>query len=413
VEIDPEFAMAHRKIAVILQNNGLDPDRADSAAARAYRLRDRLTEREQGLAEAYYFEVVLDDPGRAELAYERVLDRYPDDLTALNNLGVNAFSWGDFDAAAARMEQVRDGPFETQLTWENLGIIYGALDRLEQAHAALDSAEARYGEPQYGRRNQLEALERNWAESHRLSEDWGTLISGNSAAQASRLTQMAVADLARGKWREAMLHFDDAEEIALAAERWNVYLTQPILTRASAHFGMLGDRDGARRILLDAIARVPGQWMTTNFGSTFVAAALVMTGAEAEAEAAMAWYRSQYTDTRGRGFQYADTNYRAIAALAAGEAEESVRQFRTVYERLWPCGSACAGLIEYGLALEAVGRTDAAIEVLENQLGHWVTGAEGAVIPLEPLALDRLGHLYEARGDYAAAAEAYERLLGA
>ena len=411
VEIDPGFAMAHRKIAVILRNTGIDPQRGDSAAALAYQMRDRLTERERGLAEAYYFELVLDDPERSQLAYERVLDRYPDDLAALNNMGVTAYIWGDYETAREKMEQLRDGPFESHLTWQNLGLIYTALQRYEDADAALDSAEVRFELNQFQRRAQIHASQRGWSAAHVALDDWATESTGNPVSQVQSLTGMAITDLARGRWREAMLHLDDAEEVAVAAERWTLLLTQPVLTRARAHFGMLGDRETARSIVLEATGRVPGPWMATNFGSIFLVSELALFGGTEPAEEAMEWYRAQYPDTRGRGFQYGDNVYRAHAALAADDAEAAVRHFRTVFERLWPCEPACGGLIPYGLALEQVGRTDDAIATLEAQLDHWAPGLEGAVIPFEPLALDRLGHLYESKGDYAAAADAYQRLL--
>ena len=88
IELDPEFAMAYRKLGVELGNLGMDPDRALEALTRAYELRSRLTDRERGLAEAYYFTTAEPDDARAAEAYERVLSQYPDDPTALNNLAL-------------------------------------------------------------------------------------------------------------------------------------------------------------------------------------------------------------------------------------------------------------------------------------------------------------------------------------
>ena len=94
VELDPDFAMAWRKIAVVLSNNGLDPVRMRDASTRAFDLRRRLTAREAGLAEANYRTSVEDNPEGAIDAYYRLLDRYPDEWTAMNNAGVNLIFLG-------------------------------------------------------------------------------------------------------------------------------------------------------------------------------------------------------------------------------------------------------------------------------------------------------------------------------
>ena len=48
--------------------------------------------------------------------------------------------------------------------------------------------------------------------------------------------------------------------------------------------------------------------------------------------------------------------------------------------------------------------------MLEGTLDRYALGTVGEVVPLIPLALDRLARLYEAEGDLEAAAGAYARL---
>jgi Flp pilus assembly protein TadD/tRNA A-37 threonylcarbamoyl transferase component Bud32 len=88
VALDTAFAMGHRMLGRILLNRGDAQARATDALVRAYRQRSQLTERERYLTEATYYEEVTDDPDRAETAYRALLESYPDDRTALNNLGV-------------------------------------------------------------------------------------------------------------------------------------------------------------------------------------------------------------------------------------------------------------------------------------------------------------------------------------
>ncbi len=84
LELDPEFAMAWRKLAVVLVTAGGDhPGQRQAAAKRAWELRDRLTERERYLATAYYHQEVTGDLDAEMRAYQSVLDKYPDDRSSL------------------------------------------------------------------------------------------------------------------------------------------------------------------------------------------------------------------------------------------------------------------------------------------------------------------------------------------
>src|SRR5439155_8814522 len=55
LSLDTTFAMAHRKLAVVLTNSGAAPSRVAEAATKAFRHRDRLTPLERYLAEAFYY----------------------------------------------------------------------------------------------------------------------------------------------------------------------------------------------------------------------------------------------------------------------------------------------------------------------------------------------------------------------
>jgi tetratricopeptide (TPR) repeat protein len=83
---DSTFAMAYRKLGVVLLNTGQDSAQWAEAFTRAHDLKDRLTERERYLADASYEEYVKGDQEAAIGSYRSALDRYPDDRIALNNL---------------------------------------------------------------------------------------------------------------------------------------------------------------------------------------------------------------------------------------------------------------------------------------------------------------------------------------
>src|SRR6266699_3842964 len=88
IALDTTFAMAHRKLAVVLNNTGGAPSRIAEAAAQAFRHRDRLTPLERDLAEAFYYYQAEFDRAKVESAYRSALELDPENYVALNNLAL-------------------------------------------------------------------------------------------------------------------------------------------------------------------------------------------------------------------------------------------------------------------------------------------------------------------------------------
>src|SRR2546430_9852223 len=76
--------------------------RSEAALTRAFRLRDRLTFRERKLTESSYYSDVAGELDSAVTALESLLQEYPDDAWAINNLGVMQEFAGDATAAEDR-----------------------------------------------------------------------------------------------------------------------------------------------------------------------------------------------------------------------------------------------------------------------------------------------------------------------
>ena len=143
LKLDSTFAMAWRKLGVVLGNNTLDNARKIEAVRRAYQLRDRLPERERLITTAYYYNDVEIDVDRQIQAYEQVLARWPDDATSLNNLAL-AYAWkGRFaDAARVARHGVETSP-STSVLWTNLieaQILGGDLAAAESSLAGMAQA---------------------------------------------------------------------------------------------------------------------------------------------------------------------------------------------------------------------------------------------------------------------------------
>src|SRR2546426_9437299 len=89
IGLDTGFAMAYRKLGVVLNNTGAGPSRVAEAATQAFRHRDRLTPLERYLAEAfYYYRGAEFDRAKVERAYRSALELDPENFVALNNLAL-------------------------------------------------------------------------------------------------------------------------------------------------------------------------------------------------------------------------------------------------------------------------------------------------------------------------------------
>jgi aspartate beta-hydroxylase len=78
--------------------------------------------------------------GEAETSYRRILQKAPDQFEALNFVAVCALSRGDLASAQRDLEHAaRLAPEEAEI-WKNLGIVYLAQQRREEALGAFDHA---------------------------------------------------------------------------------------------------------------------------------------------------------------------------------------------------------------------------------------------------------------------------------
>lgn len=87
VAVDPHFAMAYRKLAVELDRLGsAHHAKALEATDSAFRNRERLSDRDRFLTMGAYYQNV-GEAEKAVAAYRAVLEQYPREIQALNNLG--------------------------------------------------------------------------------------------------------------------------------------------------------------------------------------------------------------------------------------------------------------------------------------------------------------------------------------
>jgi tetratricopeptide (TPR) repeat protein len=145
IALDSTFAGAYRGLATALGNMAVDPVGQDSALARAYRYRDRLTERERLFTTATYFTGLGQDRRQAAAAYEGILALDSTNAGALNNYGLVLVSLREFDRAEVMFRRafaLRPAPGPAM----NLATALRGQGRLAAAESTLTAARARWPE---------------------------------------------------------------------------------------------------------------------------------------------------------------------------------------------------------------------------------------------------------------------------
>jgi tetratricopeptide (TPR) repeat protein/class 3 adenylate cyclase len=142
IRLDPNFALAYLALGTSYANLG-ETVQAAQNTKKAYELRERVSEREKLYIESYYHWVVTGDLEKARQAYELWAQTYPRDASAPGNLGVIYFNLGQYDKALEETRQAfRLGP-ASGLRYSNSVIAYLFLNRLEEARATAEEAQAK------------------------------------------------------------------------------------------------------------------------------------------------------------------------------------------------------------------------------------------------------------------------------
>jgi serine/threonine protein kinase len=138
-ELDPNFAMAYARMAVMYSNTR-EPEQGIRYTKKAYSLIDRVTERERlYITSGYNFRVTRDLQKTTE-AYQLYARTYPRDITPHINLGVQYAAAGEYEKAIQEyLEAIRVDP-RVATSYSNLVGSYTILDRYDEAKAMAGKA---------------------------------------------------------------------------------------------------------------------------------------------------------------------------------------------------------------------------------------------------------------------------------
>ncbi|HKW39607.1 MAG TPA: protein kinase, partial [Gemmatimonadales bacterium] len=148
--LDTSFAMAYRKLAVVIGNTGGSSTRVAAASTAAFRHRDRLPPLERNLTTAFYHWTVDWNPEQVEQAYRSALELDPENGIALNNLALllqRQRRWAEAESLVVRGIRVTGGSMsamyinaiEAQVSQGNFTAAVRTVDQLASQHGALAS----------------------------------------------------------------------------------------------------------------------------------------------------------------------------------------------------------------------------------------------------------------------------------
>jgi tetratricopeptide (TPR) repeat protein/predicted Ser/Thr protein kinase len=398
VSRDTAFAMAWRKLGVAFRNRRQERARAVEALTKAFQHRDRLTDRERYMTLGSYYSLVTYEQDKAITAYRTLLDTYPNDTWALNNLALLYSELRDYVQAEELARRALELDSLNARHYTNVVAAQGSRGMFDEAAATLERmSEKLPGHPSVnwysalvasarGEYDVAEAHVRALRDARRGSLYWRARTSG------------MLADLARvrGRLADAERYLRDAmaanEERGLAAE----YLYSAVdLARLDVWFRDARDRGlrqveaALHRYPLDSITALdrPYLWLAQfyAFAERPDRARVLLTEYEAAIDVGLRrdvppWLQI----TQG------------IVALAEGRFREAIAEFRRLADE-----SACpiCPLPDLGRAYDLTGETDSVIVIYERYLTTpwlWRLGWDSNNLAL---IYERLAELYEQRGE--------------
>jgi tetratricopeptide (TPR) repeat protein len=405
LRFDSTFAMAWRKLAVVLSNAQIDPTREINAATRAYELRDRLPERERLVTTAFYYSNVELDHDKTISAYEQVLERWPDDIPALNNIALEYFTKRRFqDAERVTRHGVTVSP-NTAVLWANLLRAQGLQGHFDAADSTLErwAAAAPEARIRFISGFQLALARGDYARAWQYADSSGRLEQAN--LQAASRAQKSFLFTLGGRLAEAGRLRREATEINVRRG-----------ARADAYFGTAGTSGAAGQDLwfrgradraiqrMDSVLRkhpldsLPPASRPYLMLAQFYAQA----GDVARAERFVQDYEREVPEVLRTG----DSDRflaQGMIALAGDRAADALTAFRTYRDRE---GCTLCYLFEMGRAFDALEQPDSALAMFEAIATLPDMGPAGRPATL-PLSYHRLGELFEAKGDREKAIEYY------
>ena len=404
IRLDPNFAMAYASLGAIHSNIG-ETNLGAENTRKAYELRERVSEREKFYIESHYNQFVTGDAEKARQVCELWGQTYPRDSVPPNNLGVIYTALGQYDRSLAEMRAaLRLEPAGAQ-AYANLVASYLSLNRLKEARATAEEAQAKKLDSGYLHMllYQVSFLQNDAAgmaqlaawvadkpgmQSLLLAFEADTAAYSGRLGRARELSRRAVALAGQREWKEIAAGYE-AEAAVREAVFENVAATRQ---RASAALAFSTGRD-------------------VQYGA---ALALALAGDATRAQALADDLAKRFPEDTIVQFNYLPTIYGQLA-LERNDPSKAIEALQAAapYELGSP-GSATLNFVSLypvyvrgGVYLSRRQGSEAAAEF--QKILDW----PGVVIsePIGALAHLGLARAYAIQGDSAKARSAYQDFL--
>ncbi len=410
VALDTGFAMAWRKLAVVLGNTERSQTQQAAAATQAYRHRDRLTALERNLASGYYHFVVEHDPAKGTAAYRAVLGIDPDNLVALNNLSITLQDqrrYAEAESLAGRASRLGRGvPFYLNTISAQI-----AQGRLVEAEATAERYKASNPASPYPYglqsliarvRRDLGAAESLVGESRRRQGESRFIRSITTRSYAALAEQQGKIAEAKRRFQELLPRLESEN----AARDYLVVASE--LARLDATYG--SDSGTARDALAAALTRYPlASLEPLDRPYLELTRATIKVGRIEEAKRMYREFEAVVPEGTRRLYV---ARYAAQGAIAEteGRYRDAMDAYRAWIAESGTCGNC--GSYELARVHDRLGQSDSAIAAFEQVAATPNLDAARDIdhYRLAP-TLKRLGELYEARGDRRRAADNYNRFV--
>ena len=405
--LDTTFAMAYRKLAVVLNNTGAAPSRVAEAAARAFRHRDRLTPLERYLAEAFYYYRAEFDRSKVENAYRSALELDPENYVALNNLALTLIDVRRF--AEAESLTLRGMAFAPNATlYVNAAEAQVGQGKLAEAARTVESFAQKAPENPlaFFLRARLADANRDFDGAEAIVRSHAQLAP-DLAIQEGTADALAHISLVRGRLADAERHVHTAMALSEQRRQPGSYVGYAVAL-AMIELRYRNAPNAARRAVEEALRRHP---LASIPAADRPYLLLAWFQAEAEQSERAKQLLAEYDATVPEAFRRRQP-FRHGAAAALALAEGRVEDAITGY-RAWYAEGNCAvcGLFELGRAYERASQRDSALAVYERAVTTPGLMRLFEEAPTLGPTYRRLGELYEERGQLYKARDYYGRFM--